>query len=72
LDVVDVQSWADPHRRFDEGSLAWKIAMGMVAAARDDEELAARAAQWLESVGRLAREGHFLFTVIDVAVVLRR
>jgi SAM-dependent methyltransferase len=72
LDVVDVQSWADAHRRFDEGSLAWKIAMGMVAAAREDEELAARAAQWLESVGRLAREGHFLFTVIDVAVVLRR
>jgi SAM-dependent methyltransferase len=72
LDVVDVQSWADPHRRFDEGSLAWKIAMGMVAAARDDEELAARAAEWLESVGRLAHEGHFLFTGIDVAVVLRR
>jgi SAM-dependent methyltransferase len=72
LAVVDVQSWADPHRRFDEGSLAWKIAMGMVAAAREDVELAARAAQWLESVGRLAREGHFLFTVIDVAVVLRR
>jgi hypothetical protein len=46
--------------------------MGMVAAARDDEELAARAAEWLESVGRLAHEGHFLFTVIDVAVVLRR
>jgi SAM-dependent methyltransferase len=72
LDVVDVQSWADPHRRFDEGSLAWKIAMGMVAATRDEEELAARAADWLESVGRLAHEGHFLFTVIDVAVVLRR
>ena len=72
LAVVDVQSWADPHRRFDEGSLAWKIAMGMVAATRDEEELAARAADWLESVGRLAHEGHFLFTVIDVAVVLRR
>jgi ubiquinone/menaquinone biosynthesis C-methylase UbiE len=72
FDVVDVQSWADPHRRFDEGSLAWKIAMGMVAAARDDDDLSARAAQWLESVGRLASEGHFLFTVIDVAVVLRR
>jgi SAM-dependent methyltransferase len=72
FEVVDVQSWADPHRRFDEGSLAWKIAMGMVAAARDDEELAAQAAQWLESVGRLASEGRFLFTVTDVAVVLRR
>ena len=72
FEVVDVQSWADPHRRFDEGSLAWKIAMGMVAAARDDEGLAAQAAQWLESVGRLASEGRFLFTVTDVAVVLRR
>jgi SAM-dependent methyltransferase len=70
--VEDVQSWADPHRRFDEGSLAWKIAMGMVAAVRDDEELAAQAAQWLESVGRLAHEGLFLFAVTDVAVVLRR
>jgi SAM-dependent methyltransferase len=72
FDVVDVQSWADAHRRFDEGSLAWKIAMGMVAAVRDDDELAARAAQWLESVGRLAHEGRFLFAVTDVAVVLRR
>jgi len=72
FEVADVRSWADPHRRFDEGSLAWKIAMGMVAAARDDEELAARAAQWLESVGVLAAEGRFLFTVTDVAVVLRR
>lgn len=72
FEVVDVQSWADPHRRFDEGSLAWKIAMGMVAAVRDDDELAAHAAEWLESVGRLAREGRFLFTVTDVAVVLRR
>jgi SAM-dependent methyltransferase len=72
FEVVNVQSWADPHRRFDEGSLAWKIAMGMVAAARDDEELAARAAEWLESVGRLASEGRFLFAVTDVAVVLRR
>jgi SAM-dependent methyltransferase len=72
FDVVDVQAWADAHRRFDEGSLAWKIAMGMVAAVRDDDELAARAAQWLESVGRLAHEGRFLFAVTDVAVVLRR
>lgn len=72
FEVVDVHSWADPHRRFDEGSLAWKIAMGMVAAVRDDEDLAARAAQWLESVGRLAHEGRFLFAVTDVAVVLRR
>jgi SAM-dependent methyltransferase len=72
FEVMDVQSWADPHRRFDEGSLAWKIAMGMVAAVRDDDELAARAAEWLESVGRLATESRFLFTVTDVVVVLRR
>jgi SAM-dependent methyltransferase len=72
FEVDDVQSWADPHRRFDEGSLAWKIAMGMVAAVRDDDELAAKAAQWLESVGRLAHEGLFLFAVTDVAVVLRK
>jgi SAM-dependent methyltransferase len=72
FEVVDIRSWADPHRRFDEGSLAWKIAMGMIAAVREDDELAARAAQWLESVGRLAHEARFLFTVTDVAVVLRR
>lgn len=68
----DVHSWADPHRRFDEGSLAWKIAMGMVAAAADDEELAARAAGWVAAVARLADDGRFLFTVTDVVVVLRR
>ncbi len=70
--VTGVHSWADPHRRFDEGSLAWKIAMGMVAAARDDDVLAARAAAWVESVRRLADEGRFLFAVTDVVVALRR
>jgi SAM-dependent methyltransferase len=72
FDLVDVQSWADPHRRFDEGSLAWKIAMGMLAAASDDDDLAARAAGWMQSVRRLADEGRFLFTITDVVVVLRR
>ena len=39
---VEVHSWADPHRRFDPGSLAWKIAQGMLAAAADDPDLLAR------------------------------
>jgi SAM-dependent methyltransferase len=72
LVLEQVHSWADPHRRFDRGSLAWKIAMGMVAAARDDAELAARAARWIESVRRLADEGRFLFAITDVVVVLRK
>ena len=72
FELADVQSWADPHRRFDEGSLAWKIAMGMLAAAADDDELSARAAGWVESVRRLADEGRFLFAITDVVVVLHR
>jgi SAM-dependent methyltransferase len=72
FELVDLRSWADPHRRFDEGSLAWKIAMGMAASARNDDRLAARAAGWIESVRRLADQGRFLFTVTDVVVVLRR
>jgi SAM-dependent methyltransferase len=72
LDVVLVDSWADTHRRFDEGSLAWKVALGLLAAARDDEELTARAAGWMDGLRRLAGQGRFLFTVTDVAVVLRR
>jgi SAM-dependent methyltransferase len=72
FELVDVHSWADPHRRFDEGSLAWKIAMGVLAAAADDDALSARAGQWVESVRRLADEGRFLFAITDVVVVLRR
>ncbi len=72
FELADVRSWADPHRRFDEGSLAWKIAMGMLAAAADDEELSTRAAGWVESVRRLADQGRFLFAITDVVVVLRR
>lgn len=70
--LLRVDSWADPHRRFDDGSVAWKVAMGILAAAREDELLAARAAGWLEDLRRLADAGQFLFTVTDVAVVLRR
>ena len=70
--VTAVDAWADPHRRFDDGSVAWKVAMGMLAAAKDDAELAARAAGWVEGLRRLAEAGQFLFTVTDVAVVLRR
>ena len=72
FELVEVDSWADPHRRFDEGSVAWKVAMGILAAARDDEQLAARAAGWVDGLRRLADAGQFLFTVTDVAVVLRR
>jgi len=70
--LEQVHSWADPHRRFDRGSLAWKIAMGLAAAARDDAGLPARAAAWVESVRRLADQGRFLFTITDVVVVLRK
>lgn len=72
LSVVEVHSWADPHRRFDQGSLAWKIAQGMLAAAADDPDLLQRAVGWLDGVQALAAEGRFLFAVTDVAVVLRR
>jgi SAM-dependent methyltransferase len=72
FELLSVDSWADPHRRFDDGSLAWKVAMGMLAAAREDPRLAARAAGWVEGLRALARAGQFLFTVTDVAVVLRR
>ncbi|SDQ16707.1 methyltransferase domain-containing protein [Quadrisphaera sp. DSM 44207] len=71
-EVVDATSWADPHRRFDDGSLAWKVATGVLSTAQDDPRLAARAAGWLEELRALAAAGQFLFTVTDVAVVLRR
>jgi SAM-dependent methyltransferase len=66
-----VETWADCHRRFDPDSVGWKVARGVVAAA-DDGERAARAARWFEGLRELAAEGRFLFTVTDVAVVLRR
>ena len=70
--VESVHSWADPHRRFDEDSVAWKVATGILAAAGDDPVLTARAAGWIEGLRSAARAGHFLFTVTDVAVVLRK
>jgi SAM-dependent methyltransferase len=72
FEVLRVDSWADPHRRFDEGSLAFKVAMGVVAAAADDPGLGEAAGRWLSGLGTLADAGQFLFTVTDVAVVLRR
>lgn len=70
--VETVQTWADCHRRFDEDSVAWKVARGVVAAAVDDPLLAARAGEWFAGLRDLAAQGRFLFTVTDVVVVLRR
>lgn len=72
FEVVRLDSWADPHRRFDEGAIAYKVAMGMVAAAADDDELGPQGAHWLTGLSHLAADEQFLFTVTDVAVVLRR
>ena len=72
FEVVTVETWADCHRRFDEDSVAWKVARGVLAAVADDPELAPRAAQWVQGLHRYAGEGRFLFAVTDVAVVLRR
>lgn len=68
----DVASWADPHRRFDDGSVAWKVATGVLSTAGSDPALAARASGWMEDLRSLAAAGQFLFTVTDVALVLRR
>ncbi len=70
--VDDVASWADAHRRFDDGSIAWKVATGVLSTAGGDRELAARASGWMEGLRSLAADGQFLFTVTDVAVVLRK
>ena len=72
LAVESVHSWADPHRRFDVGSVAWKVATGVLAAVSDDPALSARAAGWVEELRALAAAGRFLFAVTDVAVVLRK
>ncbi|GAB6901111.1 hypothetical protein JCM9957A_42010 [Kineosporia succinea] len=72
FETVTVDTWADPHRRFDQGSVSWKVAMGVLAATKDDPELAARAVTWVEGLAALAAQGRFLFTVTDVALVLRR
>ena len=67
-----VHTWADCHRRFDKGSVSWKVAMGVLAAAKDDAALTARATAWVTGLSQLAEEGRFLFSVTDVALVLRR
>jgi SAM-dependent methyltransferase len=72
FEVVDLVTWADCHRRFDENSVAWKVARGVLVAAAGDAELAAEAAQWVESLRRLSDENLFVFTVTDVVLVLRR
>jgi hypothetical protein len=72
FEVLTVDTWADCHRRFDENSVAWKVAGGVLAAVKGDEELAPRAAEWVRGLRRYADEGRFLFSVTDVVVVLRR
>ena len=72
FELVTATTWADPHRRFDKGSVGWKVAMGVLAATKDDPELATKAAAWVEGLGSMATEGRFLFAVTDVALVLRR
>jgi SAM-dependent methyltransferase len=71
FELVTVETWADTHRRFDEDSVGWKVARGVLAAAADDAQLAASAAAWVSSLRKLADDGRFLFTVTDVALVLR-
>lgn len=72
LEVITIDAWADRHLRFDEDAVAWKVAMGVLAATRDDPQLAAAAAGWFEGLRRMASEGRFLFIVTDVALVLRK
>jgi SAM-dependent methyltransferase len=72
FELVSADTWADCHRRFDNGSVSWKVAMGVLAATKDDPALSGRAADWVAGLGQLAAEGRFLFTVTDVALVLRK
>jgi SAM-dependent methyltransferase len=72
FDIVTVDTWADCHLRFDEDSVAWKVARGVLAAVADDPELAPKAEAWVQGLRQYADEGRFLFAVTDVAVVLRR
>lgn len=72
LQVLTVDSWADPHRRFDRDSIAWKIAAGVVHAAEGDQKFESDAGTWLADLQSLADQGRFLFTVTDIAVVLER
>lgn len=70
--VEQVTTWADCHRRFDPDSVGWKVARGVLAATRDDADLAAPAEEWAAGLAALAAADRFLFSVLDVAVVLRR
>jgi SAM-dependent methyltransferase len=72
FEIDTVQTWADCHRRFDHDSVGWKVARGVLAAADDDPELSRCAQAWVRRLVEFAEEGRFLFTVTDVAVVLRR
>ena len=72
FEIEAVDTWADCHRRFDPDSVGWKVARGVLAAAADDAQLAPLASGWVANLVRLAESGRFLFTVTDVAVVLRR
>lgn len=72
FELVRLETWADCHRRFDEDSVSWKVARGVLVAASGDAELAPRATEWVEGLRRLAEAGRFLFAVTDVALVLRR
>jgi len=72
FELLEVATWADLHRRFDEGSVGWKVARGVLAAAADDAQLAAEAANWVTTLRRMSEDGRFLFTVTDVALALRR
>jgi ubiquinone/menaquinone biosynthesis C-methylase UbiE len=72
FELVTVDTWADCHRRCDQDSVAWKVAVGVLAATKDDAGLTVKATAWVESLVRLSAQGRFLFTVTDVAVVLRR
>ena len=72
FELVTIETWADAHRRFDHGSVSWKVAMGVLAATKDDPALSSKAADWADGLARLAAEGRFLFAVTDVAAVLRK
>ena len=72
FELASADTWADCHRRFDKGSVSWKVAMGVLAATKEDPALAAQAATWVQGLAQLAAQGRFLFAVTDVALVLRR
>ena len=72
FELVSIETWADLHRRFDEHSVGWKVARGVLAAVAGEPELLARACAWVNGLQALAAQDRFVFTVTDVALVLRR